>query len=317
MIGAGLAGLACARDLQAAGLAVRLFDKGRAAGGRLATRRAEAAGARLQFDHGAQYVRAEGAELAATLAELGARAWPDEGRVVGVPGMSALARRLAEGLSLTTGRHALALAGVPGEWRVRHADAARVRPGAAVPEHELAEDGPFTAAVVAVPAPQAIPLLAPHAPGFAAALEAVRFAPCWTVMAAFPGRLALGDTLRPAASPIGWAARDSSKPGRDGLAECWVVQATPAWTREHLEDPPARVIDELLAALAELAGPLPAPIHREAHRWRYALVETPLGSPCLWDPSARLGVAGDGCIAGRAEAAWDSGRALARAILRA
>ncbi|WP_431268910.1 FAD-dependent oxidoreductase [Dankookia sp. P2] len=44
VIGAGLAGLSCARALLARGATIRLFDKGRGAGGRLATRRAEAGG---------------------------------------------------------------------------------------------------------------------------------------------------------------------------------------------------------------------------------------------------------------------------------
>jgi renalase len=54
-----------------------------------------------------------------------------------------------------------------------------------------------------------------------------------------------------------------------------------------------------------------------AHRWRYALVETPLGQACLWDDAARLGVCGDWCLGGRIEAAHDSGTALARAVLAA
>ena len=40
VIGAGLAGAACARGLQAAGVQVTVFDKSRGVGGRLATRRA-------------------------------------------------------------------------------------------------------------------------------------------------------------------------------------------------------------------------------------------------------------------------------------
>ena len=40
VIGAGKSGIACARVLRAAGLPVRLIDKGRGVGGRMATRRA-------------------------------------------------------------------------------------------------------------------------------------------------------------------------------------------------------------------------------------------------------------------------------------
>jgi predicted NAD/FAD-dependent oxidoreductase len=52
-----------------------------------------------------------------------------------------------------------------------------------------------------------------------------------------------------------------------------------------------------------------------AHRWRYSLLEAPLGEPCLLDATARIGYASDGCIGGRAEAAWDSGAALAAKVL--
>ena len=57
ILGAGMAGAAAARRLAEAGLDVRVFDKGRGIGGRMATRRTEA-GAR--FDHGAQFFRAKG-----------------------------------------------------------------------------------------------------------------------------------------------------------------------------------------------------------------------------------------------------------------
>jgi renalase len=54
IIGAGIAGLACARRLSDAGLNLVVFDKGRKAGGRTATR-CVAGG--IQFDHGAGIVR--------------------------------------------------------------------------------------------------------------------------------------------------------------------------------------------------------------------------------------------------------------------
>jgi len=59
IIGAGIAGLACARPLADAGLHVIIIDKGRGIGGRVATRRADD----LRFDHGAPYARAQGPNL--------------------------------------------------------------------------------------------------------------------------------------------------------------------------------------------------------------------------------------------------------------
>ena len=54
VIGAGLAGIACAQRLAGAGWQLRVFESQRAPGGRIATRRFEAA----SFDHGAQYFTA-------------------------------------------------------------------------------------------------------------------------------------------------------------------------------------------------------------------------------------------------------------------
>lgn len=316
IIGSGLAGIAAARTLRAAGREVLLLDKGRAPGGRLATRRTEVEGTRLQWDHGAQYLRARGPGFAAALAEAGAAPWPDAQRRVGVPGMSAVPRALAAGLPIRLGRHAGALSGGPGAWTIAHWDAAEARPGAPLPASAPVHEGPFAAVILAMPAPQAMDLFAQHWASGAAALAGIRHAPCWTVMAGFATPPALPDILRPGGEEIGWAAHEGAKPGRAEGAGCWVIQATPVFTRRHLEAPGEAVIEMLLTALGRhAAAPLPALRHARAHRWRYALVEQGLGTPCLWDAGLGLGVAGDGCPGGHAEAAWDSGTAAALACL--
>jgi renalase len=312
IIGAGLAGLSCAKTLAAHGIAARLFDKGRAPGGRLATRRVEADGRSFTFDHGAQYLTARGPLFRAALDALDAKPWLGGEMRVGVPRMSALPRAFAEGLDVTMGREVVEIAGEPGAWMLRHA--APRRPGGP-PGGEMAESGPFEAVLVTAPSPQATTLLARPAPTLAQAVGLVGMAPCWTLMVAFPERLDLPDQIRPEAGEIASAVRDSSKPGRNAGSECWVVQAGPDWTRAHLEQPEAAARDALLAAFARLAGQaLPAPLFAAAHRWRFALVEKPLGAPCLWDPALGIGAAGDWCIAPRAEAAVMSGMALAAAV---
>lgn len=308
VLGAGLAGLSAAQALTAAGRKVRLFDKGRAAGGRLATRRIEHAGRNHRFDHGAQYLRAEGPAFAALLDAARALPWPDAKRRVPGPGMSALGRHLAQGLDIQHSQHASALHRMDDGWMVAHLDAALVRPGKPLPETSPELTGPFSAVLVTFPAEQARAILPPD---FAAPLAPVEYAPCWTVMAAFDGKLDLPETLR-YHGPIGWAARDSAKPGRDSAQENWVIQAGPEFSREFLEAPQEQVIAALLAAL-----PAPPPLFAVAHRWRYSLLEVALGQPCLWDAALGLGYASDGCLAGRAESAWESGQALARRVLGA
>ena len=316
ILGAGLAGISAARALIARGHAVTVFDKGRGPGGRLATRRMEAAGRKLQFDHGAQYLRAEGAGFAAALVEAKAAPWPDATRRVGMPSMSAVPRALLGEIPCVASRHVGQITGRAGAWVLRHWDARLVRPGKPLPDVAPEEAGPFDAVLLTMPATQARDVLGQQAPSLSEALGAIRYAPCWTVMAAFDATLALPETLRPEAHAIGWAARDSAKPGRNAGQENWVIQAGPAWTRAHLELPADAIAQPLLAALAAFStAPLPKPFMAVAHRWRYSLLEAPLGEPCLWDATARIGYASDGCIGGRAEAAWDSGVALAARVL--
>ncbi|MEO8890284.1 MAG: FAD-dependent oxidoreductase, partial [Coleofasciculaceae cyanobacterium] len=56
IIGAGLAGLACAQQLQQSGYRVVIVEKSRGVGGRMATRRLETTCA----DHGVRYLESKG-----------------------------------------------------------------------------------------------------------------------------------------------------------------------------------------------------------------------------------------------------------------
>lgn len=315
IIGAGPAGLACARTLAASGRAPRLFDKGRAAGGRLATRRAEAAGLRLQFDHGAPLVAARGQGFAAALDALGAaaRPWPDPDSAarIGLPGISALGRGLAAGLELASSVQVAAI----------------TREGAALWLIDAAgtRHGPFAHVVVAVPAPQAAPLLAPLAPGLAEAARATRADPCWTLMLAFardaapPPGTPLGIPAGAAASEsgqvLGQVVHDSAKPGRPADAACWVAHATPDFARARLEETPEAVAPTLLEAFRAATGILAEPLALAAHRWRYARIAKPLGAPFLHDAEAGVSACGDWCLGPDAADAWESGVSLGQSLL--
>ncbi len=315
VIGAGMAGLSCARLLHADGAEVVLFDKGRRPGGRLATRRVDG----LRFDHGAQYATAGGAAFQAFLAGAGERvaAWDPASprpRWVGLPGMSAFAEAAAQGGigTLLPLRQVTLIERAPPGWLVHHQDAAAVRPGMVGPGGECA--GPFDRIVLALPPPQAAPLLAALGHDFAAIVGAVVMEPCWAMMLAYAERQHGVDRWTPD-GPLSWIARDSSRPGRARLPDCWVAHGSPAWSDAHLECEPEAVLTELHAAFIAATGIEAAPMHRAGHRWRYARTERPLGQDCLSDPPAGLVVCGDWCLGGRVEAAFESGRAAAAACV--
>ncbi len=302
IVGAGIAGASCAQSLQDRGHVVTLFDKGRGAGGRMATRRVEGPDGDISFDHGAQYFTARdpafvaqvehwaGAGVAAAWPAAGADAW------VGTPGMNALVKTLTEGLEVEWSARVDAIRRVDGGWIL-----------------EPVSVSTFDSVIVATPAEQAAPLLDAHDPAMAEAARACRSAPCWTAMVAFDDRVAIaGDIVRDR-DILGWAARNSAKPGRD-QCEAWVLQATADWSRAHLEDAADGVVDALLSALeAEATRPLPATVVRIGHRWRYAKVAAARDG-ALWDSGQRIGAVGDWLLAPRVESAWLSGRMLADRI---
>lgn len=302
IVGAGIAGLSCAEMLAAAGHSVSVFDKGRGAGGRMATRRVPTQAGDVAFDHGAQYFTTRDPRFSAAVTDwqtsgVVAR-WPIAGddAWVGTPGMNAVVKALSRPLAVWWNSCVDALRRVDQSWFL-----------------DSVADDPFDAVIVATPAEQAAPLLVAHDPTMAAMAQGCPSAPCWTAMVAFAERIAIAEDIIRDAGIIGWAARNSAKPGRTGT-EAWVIQATADWSRDHLEDEEPEVVDALLSALAGEAGrTLPEPVVRIGHRWRYARARA-AHHGSLWNDAARVGAVGDWLLAPRIESAWLSGRMLAERI---
>ncbi len=339
VVGAGIAGIACARTLAQAGHRVTVFEKSRGAGGRMATRDSEFGG----FDHGAQYftVRDARFEKALTTAPGLVRPWsantvrildelgrvvasslpPKEAHWVAAPGMNALVQQWAQ---------PLAAAGqlVP-ETEVTRLEADKLHPQRWQLQTEGSGAGGrvhsgFDAVVLAVPSAQAHALLLSSQQGkpLMAALAGVSVAPCWSLMLAFPQALQptlshLGPQWNAARSThhrIAWLARESSKPGRSPI-ERWTVQASPEWSQRHLEDDAERVKAKLLKAFTEVTGIRAQPPYAAVHRWRHAQTIEPLGKTHAWDAKSRIGACGDWCLGHRVEDGFVSGLEMALAIL--
>lgn len=305
IIGAGLAGLACADELIASGHSVRLFDKARGPGGRMSTRRTDSASGQVSFDHGAQYFTARDPSfqsLIETWSDAGIVArWPAAGADawVGVPTMNAPVKQLAGRHDVTWSAHIEALLKGEDGWHLKFREGALIEP--------------FDHMILAIPAEQAADLLAPTGSEFAAIAAKTVSAPCWTLMLAYDEPLNTGKIILRDDGVIGWAARNSDKPGRMG-PESWVVQAAPQWSIDHVENDQDAVAKILEDRLAELLGiTLPAPLVRSAHRWRYARSGRTEFS-ALYSEEMQLGVCGDWLLGPRVECAWLSGTSLGKMI---
>jgi renalase len=339
IVGAGMSGIACARTLMQAGHRVTVFEKSPSLGGRMSTRQTPFG----SFDHASQYFTVRDARFAKALETVPGlcRPWSAntvrvldehglvtaaglparESHWVPVPGMNALVSRWAQplaerqGLQLHTRVTRIERDALNAQrWQLRASSA----------QNSPQVFSGFDAVLLAMPAPQARDLLESSAQAgrMAQQLGKVQIAPCWTLMLAFPqamqpGMSSLGPQWNAARSThhrIAWLARESSKPRREPV-ERWTVQASAAWSQEHLEDDPERVQAKLLKAFSEVTGIRAEPSFATVHRWRYAQTTQTLGSSHLWDAAARIGACGDWCIGHRVEDAFISGLELALTVV--
>ncbi len=338
IVGAGMAGIACARTLVQAGHKVTVFEKSASVGGRMATRNSPFG----NFDHGAQYFTARDARFiralqtspgvckpwsANTVRVLDAQGRvtqsdlpPQEAHWVPVPDMNALPRHWATPL--------VAQGSVEFETRVTRIERDALNRKKWQLQTHGAQDSAhvfsgFDAVLLAMPSGPCHDLLQQSelVPKFAAAVSLAEVAPCWTLMLAFPQAMqptmsSLGPQWNAARSThhrIAWLARESSKPQRANV-ERWTVQASVAWSHEHFEDDEARVQAKLLKAFAEVTGIRAEPSHVEVKRWRFAQTLKPVGKTHLWDAKAGIGVCGDYLLGCRVEDAFVSGLELALAV---
>ncbi|MCD2194860.1 FAD-dependent oxidoreductase [Actinomycetospora endophytica] len=322
VVGAGISGLACARELTAADVPVRVLERAGRPGGRMASPPLprDAEGAR-PVDLGAAYFTVAGAgepaadEFAALVGSWQdrglARPWtdtlqargrdgvweprPGPQRWAAPGGLRSLVADLAEGLTVETRR-----------------TVGSVTPGPAV-------DGEAARAVVlAMPDPQAARLVGPPLRS-AEVLAGREWDPVISVALGYDERCwdrdftALFVNSHPDLSLI---ADDGSRRG-DG-APVLVAHTTGDAARRHLDDPDA-VVPTVIDAVTSLLELDRRPRWSHAHRWTYASPaaphETGEDAPFHLDDDL-VAVVGDAWGRPRVETAWRSGTLLGRALAR-
>lgn len=306
VVGAGLAGVACARELRAAGVEVRLLDRGHRVGGRMASRRLWD----RATDLGASYLTVSDPEFGVVVDDWAARGlatpWTDTFCVLG-----------PHDPRTTTGPHRW---GAPRGLRSLVEDLAADLDVERVDLADLSdlEPGEAAAVVLAMPDPQARRLCGDHplAPVLDREWEpVVALAARWSERTwdhlsptgRFDGAFVNGDAA------VGWVADDGRRRGDD--APVLVVHSTPDLAARHLADP-AAAAPEIVAALRRLMD-LGEPADVHVHRWTFA---RPVGEreqpyTLVDGPGGLVGACGDGWgPRPRVEAAWLSGVRLGRAL---
>ncbi len=313
VIGAGLAGLAFAQDVQSRGLRVRLLDKARGVGGRAATRRWDD----MRIDHGAQFFTARGERLRGLVKQGIRDGWlrvwshgfplwdgtlrerpPSHARYAPPHGMSELPKRMAQGLRDVRTETRVVTVRRNGEtWAA---------------QSEAGETFSSRCLVLNLPPAQIIPLVGEFLD--TAPLAAVQFDPAWTVLARLEQDLdADWPALEVKHPVVAWVSRDHTKRNA-GAPLALVVHAQGTWSAAQGESDPELVRGQILAALRDIVES-PSIRKAQSFRWRYAQPTVTFPHSYFWDRSLGLGWCGDWCGGPRIEGALVSGWSLAEAVL--
>ncbi len=294
IVGAGIAGAACARVLHDAGISFRFVDRGRAVGGRMAS--PELHGRRV--DIGAGYFTVRDPDFAEVVA-----GWESAG----------LAARWTDTFGVLAVGSAPDSSSGPIRWSTAGGLRSLVRAlltGITVDTEHL-EARPSGHVVLAMPDPQAQSLTAVP--------DAVAYDPVVTVVCGFDElRLPFEHAAFVNDHPVVEFLADDGDRRGDG-APVLVVHTTAPFARRHLTNPQGAV-DPVVAAVRDLLG-ISEPTWTHAHRWTFA---KPVGAHdatfgTLETDTGRTYFAGDQwCPRGspRVESAWRSGTDLGHALVR-
>ncbi len=328
IIGAGIAGLACARRLHQAGRETLLLDKGRGVGGRCATRRVDG----QPVDHGPAFLHGSAPGFLDALRETpGKRLEPWPARIQGsgrpcqpsafdagqvrlafADGVNAFAKHLARELDIRRECRVDRLAVDGDRFRVAAGDG---------------EWNPSTL-ILSLPLEQTRALLdtlgdaSPELRGVRYLLSMVATVPSLTILAGYAADRTAPqwDICYPEDSSIlQMIAHDSAKREAPG-SHVLVAQAQPRWSRQELENDPEGWKQSMLAELERITGLAePSRLWCQAHRWRYARLDagSELAQPLMVEiAGARLGLCGELFSPGNGiEAAWLSGTRLADRLI--
>ena len=324
IIGAGLSGLSCARELQSHGINATIIDKGRGVGGRMATRRLENNGETAVFDHGAQFFTARDEKFQQMV-----RDWCDDGlahewfrgqnkahldgrvesqsdghpRFCATLGMNSLAKHLAQDLNIHTNQRVTKLEWKNEVWAL-HFDAASTCSARFL--------------LLTCPVPQSLALLdageVQLPTDLRAQLENVTYESCVAALLWLDGagRVPAPGALYCEEEPISWIG-DNFQKGVSSVEGAITVHGAPQWSAQNYTLDDESVVQVLAqAARAFLGSEIRA---SSVARWKFSKPNQARDDGFLCWPEARLVFAGDAFGGSKVEGAIRSGWAAARALM--
>ena len=309
IIGAGISGLLCATELKKQGHRVKVIDKGRGPGGRMATRQIHQG----RLDHGAQFftVRSERFQLYVDtwLREGIIREWfrtqgeqkseNEHPRYCGIQGMTDVPKYLAQSLELQSSTQASQLIRTPNGWQVMTSD------------HDCLEAGEL---IITAPLPQALTLLKDSNLDYPESeikpLRDIYYEKSLALLLVLdgPSGLPLPGRLKIDSPPLSWLA-DNTKKGISPDAVTVTIHSDAEFAERYWDRPD----EERVPLLLEAAQPYlqAGVVDSQCHRWAYTRPVNPWQAGDCYRLDQGLTLAGDAFGAQRVEGAALSGLAAA------
>ena len=317
VVGAGISGLTFSREL-GDGFNITIFEKANRPGGRVTSKVINGA----DLDYGAQFFTAKTPEFQAMVSEMESKAviesWQGHfiefdhkaicserdwdathPHYVGTPNMSAISEWMACSLDIDYQSTVTYMERKANIWHLYGGDS---------------ELGQFDWVVLTMPPKQACDLL-PTEHAFYPILSNIKMRACFALRVVLNEDIELGFNAALVRNhDISWISKNSSKPKRIG-APSIVVHATNAWADAHLNDDLKQVEEHMLECLYDITGlPVTAIGSSDVKKWEFANAPKRSGSGFLLDRTGGIAVCGDSLVHGRIEAAFTSGKQLAKTI---
>ncbi|KIL48444.1 NAD(P)/FAD-dependent oxidoreductase [Jeotgalibacillus campisalis] len=283
IIGGGLSGIFAAKTLEERGHETIIIEKGRSAGGRMATRRIGEGRA----DHGAQFFTVRSAVLQSLTEEWLDNGWvkkwfgDDFPRYIGIDGMNPFIKKIAAPLQIQLNQRAIKIL----------SDDSGVKVLTEKEEHYQSD-----ALILTAPVPQSLVLLQ-QSPGLLSGqteelLKALSFKSCFVGLLSLTSTLAIGESgIRSQDLPEGVdkiVANDQK-----GISETPIlsVYMSGDWSDKHFHLKDEKVLEKLILSLpAQITEQIDA---AELKRWRYSEANDVVRQPFLRLDQHPVYVAGD------------------------
>lgn len=303
IIGAGVSGLAIAKELSRNDFTIDIFEKSRGRGGRAGTKRVD----NLNFDLGAQYLNSFDDEFQTVIEDM------KKNNVVDIWNgkFGNLKEKYIEPIFLEDEIYV----GVPKMGTLVHyifdkSDISNIFFKTKITDTEIRADkwvlidsdgkeyDNYDYVICSIPAVQAKDIFNNYK-NVVSKLNKVQYTPRYAIAIMLNNKLDFEydglfiENKKRKNKAIRWIARNNSKPGR-GSEEIWVIHTDKKWSAQNLERSNESILNYVIEEFKEIMDLEELNINKTyIHLWRYAIASTFLDENNLWIPDIKLGFCGD------------------------